>query len=304
LALHLPDTDLPAFFKDGDAAAAAGQKWTLRYTVGRLFGAVLAAVGGAISWKTDRVDIAACVIAAGFLIALVSEISAGAHQPERLWYEGRALAESAKTLAWRYVVCAEPFPESLSIAQADALIHHRLREIARAAENVPLRPEGPLLTPGMTALRRAPFEQRKEAYLSGRTDDQRRWYHGKAIFNRRASMAWRLAMVVAEIVAVFLAALRIFGGWSIDFAGILAAVIAAAAAWVGVKQYASLAAAYSTAALELTFQLHKLRGVSESEWAHVVATAENAISREHTLWLASRTGRQFLQWDDDQGSKG
>jgi hypothetical protein len=193
-----------------------------------LFGAVIAALGGAWALKTDRVDLSAWVIAAGFLLALISEISAGAHQPERLWYEGRALAESAKTLAWRYAVGAEPFPSSLPAAEADALLHQRLKEIAQAAEAVPLRSEGPLVTPAMTALRQAPFDQRKEAYVLGRTDDQRRWYHRKALFNRRASMVWRLAMVVAEVLAVLLAALRNFGRWSVDFAGILAAVISAA----------------------------------------------------------------------------
>ena len=300
MALQLTDADLPAFWKDGDTASATGQRWTLRYTWSRLFGAVLAAVGGAFSLAGNGGDITAWVIAIGFLIAFISEISAGVHQPERLWYEGRAMAESAKTLAWRYAVGADPFPTRAPAAEAEDLLRQRLKEIAQAAEAVPLRSEDPLVTGGMAALRRAPFEKRKEAYLSGRTEDQRRWYHEKAMFNRKASTAWRLAMLIAEVFAVFLAALNIFSEFQdIDFAGILAAIISAAAAWVGVKQYASLAAAYSTAALELTFQGDRLRDVPESEWSHVVANAENAISREHTLWLASRTGRHFPPWDDE-----
>src|SRR5687767_12967535 len=66
LVLQLTNADLPAFWKGGETAAASGQRWTLTYTRGRLFGAVMAALGGAWALETERVDISAWVIAAGF----------------------------------------------------------------------------------------------------------------------------------------------------------------------------------------------------------------------------------------------
>lgn len=44
-------------------------------------------------------------------------------------YSGRAVAESEKTLAWRYMLCAEPFKHGLPPADAHNLFVHCLREI-------------------------------------------------------------------------------------------------------------------------------------------------------------------------------
>lgn len=77
-----------------------------------------------------------------------------------------------------------------------------------------------------------------------------------------------------------------------DLAGLMAAIIAAGGAWVGVKQFAPLAAAYSIAAMELAIQADKLKNIPESDWPVVAADAEEAISREHTMWIASRTGKR------------
>ena len=85
------------------------------------------------------------------------------------------------------------------------------------------------------------------------------------------------------MVAVVLAAGRVFGSWSVDAAGILAAFIAAGTAWVAVKQFSPLASAYSVATKELAVQASKLEMVAEPEWSLFVADAEEAISRSIQL---------------------
>jgi integral membrane protein len=149
----------------------------------------------------------------------------------------------------------------------------------------------------MNALRKLSFKERRDAYVQGRTLEQREWYSKKARANQqRATASWTLLTIV-EIVAIILAVGRIFGRWNFDFAGLLAATISAGTAWVAVKQYSSLASAYSVATKELGIQASKLETVNEADWAVVAADAEEAISREHTTWLASRTGR-FPSWTD------
>lgn len=62
------------------------------------------------------------------------------------------------------------------------------------------------------------------------------------------------------------------------------------------KQHRALAQAYAVASQELasiTSQLN--RGITEQEWPQFVIDAEEAISREHTTWLASRVGRRPLK---------
>ncbi|MCB8044020.1 SLATT domain-containing protein [Microbacterium oxydans] len=133
------------------------------------------------------------------------------------------------------------------------------------------------------------MDTRRVTYLRDRTRAQRDWYTDKAKFNRSRAVFWRVSLISAEVVAVVLAAGRVFAGWEIDAAGILAALIGAGAAWLAVKQHSTLRAAYSLTAAELERQMVSVRSAStEDTWAQSVADAEEAISREHTMWLASR----------------
>lgn len=289
--MSLVDIDLPGVWKNADEESRRGQRWTLRLTWLKVGAGVLAAFGGALSWSMGRVDIAAWMVLAGFLVALISELVLWATLPERLWYEGRAVAESAKTLAWRYAVGADPFPMEMSRSAAETRFRERMSTIAdQVADQVVFSDEQSALTPAMDALRARPFEERRAAYLEYRTRDQQRWYAKKARANRRQATGWRVTLLVAEVIAVVLAAGNVFGGWTVDLAGLLAALIAAGTAWVAVKQFSPLASAYSVATKELNIQISKLSTVAEEDWPLVAADAEEAISREHTTWVASRTG--------------
>lgn len=289
--MALTDADLPGVWKNSDGESRRGQMWTLRLTWLKVGGGVLAASGGALSWSVGRVDVAAGIVLVGFLIALVSELVSWVAQPERLWYEGRAVAESAKTLTWRYAVGADPFPVNMSRTVAASKFRDRMSAVAdKVAARIVFDEGQPVLTESMDALRVRPFEERRAAYIEFRTRDQQQWYARKARTNRRNATVWKVILIVAEVIAVVLAAGRVFGGWSLDLTGLLAALIAACTAWVAVKQFSPLASAYSVAAKELSVQLSKLAAVDEDAWPLVAADAEEAISREHTTWLASRTG--------------
>lgn len=293
MARPLTDADLPGFWQDADKASGSGQRWTLRFEQMRLGGSVVAALGAVFSLRAGRLDLAAAIILGGFTLALIAELAGWARKPEEQWYDGRALAESAKTLAWRYAVGADPFRVDLDSSQAQAILRERLAKIGKeASDRITITSPGPLVTPGMQDLRDSDFEGRRSAYVTGRTEDQQQWYAKKAEVNRKRATGWRIALVSAEVIALVLAALRVFGGWDVDLAGLMAAIIAAGGAWVAVKQFSPLAAAYSMAAMELTIQADKLRTIPEHDWPLVAADAEEAISREHTMWLASRTGKR------------
>jgi len=69
----------------------------------------------------------------------------------------------------------------------------------------------------------------------------------------------------------------------------MGAAAAAAAAWLQTKDHANVAQAYAVAARELWAIEQRLgEPRDEREWADFVESAERAISREHTLWLARR----------------
>lgn len=288
----LTDEHLPGVWNDADTASARGQRWALTLTASKVGGGVIAAVGGVFSGLNGGLGIASWVVLGGFIVALVSELASWVFQPEKDWYDGRAVAESAKTLAWRYAVCADPFPVVMSREVAENLFRTRMVEVVdQVSDRIIFESSHAVITPRMDQLRQLSFADRQRAYVEGRTLDQHRWYARKARTNRRFANGWRLVLIVAEIAAVTLAVGQVLGAWSIDLAGLLAAIIGAGAAWVAVKQFSPLSSSYSLATKELALQEGRLRTVPEERWSYVVADAEEAISREHTTWVASRTGR-------------
>lgn len=79
-----------------------------------------------------------------------------------------------------------------------------------------------------------------------------------------------------------------------DLLGIASGAAASIAAWTGLRQYRSLAVAYALTAHELRLVRDSLpHAEDEARWAQVVSDAEQAISREHTLWRARRSPVQL-----------
>jgi hypothetical protein len=154
----LDDDDLPGFWREADAASLESQALALRLSRLRLAGVVIAALGGALTLRAGGFDLWALLGMVGFAIALVAELVLLVQEPERDWYAGRALAESAKTLAWRYAVGASPFLPTLSPEDARSLMRDRLVEVASQDQgSVTIRPVHPDVTPAMERLRSAPY---------------------------------------------------------------------------------------------------------------------------------------------------
>jgi hypothetical protein len=104
-----------------------------------------------------------------------------------------------------------------------------------------------------------------------------------------SNRGWVLVSIVLEIAGVIGGALKAFGWISFDLLGVLAAAAGSVMAWIEAKQHRNLATAYGIASQELAAiasELPTLNG--EDRWAAFVGRAEEAISREHTLWRASR----------------
>jgi hypothetical protein len=142
----------------------------------------------------------------------------------------------------------------------------------------------------MRELRARPLDARKNAYEDRRIRDQQQWYSTKAERNRKSAGAWNAVTLTLEAAGATGAFLRAADVVAIDLLGLAGAAVAALTAWMQTKQYDNLASAYALAAHELT-SIRSLIDLpmDEGEWAAFVAQAEEAISREHTTWRASRS---------------
>ncbi|MEV8546276.1 DUF4231 domain-containing protein [Streptomyces sp. NPDC051572] len=286
--------DMPAVQRAADLASMDGQKSYLRWTRYRLYLVVGAAVAGAFaSSAVDGGSRKALVIASliFFLLALAAEIILLSSRPEETWYHGRAVAESAKTLAWKFAVCALPFPRSMPTSDAERALNRQLSDIV--AESSILADYSSTgseqISAKMRSLRNADLGTRKKNYFTGRIEDQRRWYSESAKRNGKRSLAWRCVLLGLEVLGAGCALLVLADFTTIDFGSGLAAGVAAGGAWIEVKQFDNLAAAYALTATELALVRSAAEQVNDEDaWSAFVNSAEQAISREHTMWLARR----------------
>ncbi|MCJ1699335.1 DUF4231 domain-containing protein [Rathayibacter festucae] len=281
--------DLPGVHDSASEASGRGQKRYLLLSATRLVSLLVAALAGAFGFITLKFDVFGLVLLCAFVVAAISELSLIIFQPERDWYSGRAVAESTKTLAWRFAVQGKPFGPDLASNEAESLLRSRIGEVlAKGKDRLDVGTGPAVVTESMRRLRSSSLSDRRTTYLAFRTSEQREWYSTNAKKNGLRARRWRYVLLSGEILAVVAAALTLGRSNPFDFAGIVAALVSAGAAWLAIKQHSQITSAYRVAATELAIQESVLESVEERKWPQAVADAEEAISREHTMWLASR----------------
>jgi hypothetical protein len=290
----LQDADLPELYRVADRASLHGQRRTILLTRAQLLLAVLSAlaaglgVGHSATAKAFDIGAVAC-----FALSLVPAVLLHDGSAQRLWYDGRAAAESVRSLTWKYAMRVAPFDADASAgaqfsARLEAILA-QLPELAGQVESGPHLTE-PQITPTLRRLRQAPLAQRRRCYLRQRVEVQVDWYATKAASARRLAIAAGAGAVAFNVLGVALGVARVVWDLDIDLLGFAAALVAALAAYGQLRQYWPLAAAYRLTASELSEVLTLGADTSESEgdWSEFCASAEAAVSREHTMWQARR----------------
>lgn len=282
---------------DSDKNSNEAQGRHIMQVRGQLILLGVAAISGAFSWQGDSADWPAVVGALAFGAAILVRLFAEQQQDEREWYESRAAAESAKTLCWRFAVAGAPFPDSLTDDAAKALLVRRFADISSELKYIDVSASSAIggeVTPPMWDLRHASRQERIDSYGRDRICLQQGWYASKSSWNEKRARTWLKVVLAIEGIGLVGAVLKATEYLSVDVLGICSALAASSGAWLQTRQHRTLAAAYNVTARELR-QVATLmdEGMSAEEWADFVDQAEEAISREHTMWVASRTGRRL-----------
>jgi hypothetical protein len=278
-----------------DTVAMKVQKRFLSLLAVDLGALLAAAIVSSLAVSPQDHLVAQSATAALFATSLVVTLVLALKSYARSWFRGRARAESIKTLAWRYMTCAPPYASALGQSDADAHFANDLRRILEEGRDVPLGPAAEVsataqITASMREARDSSWERRKVAYLAHRVENQQRWYGENAAWNEKKGNRWFVGMIVAEAIALLSAIVQIVEpAFPVNLNGALAAAVAACMAWMQAKDFQELAQAYAFAAHDLGLiatQGGHING--DHELARFVVSAEGAISREHTLWVAKR----------------
>lgn len=292
----LVDEHLPALFRAADRAAISAQQSYLQLVRFDLLLIVLSTVTTEWYDSSGRAHPTSAVIGAvSIFVSLILTLYILQTIPDRRWFGSRAIAESVKTLAWRYMMAAEPFQLATDSQAVDVLFAREIRAVLRDRRSIGGSLGGDeatdhQVTQYMRQLRSQPLANRKEAYFRDRIQDQQNWYGLKAHSNRSSARQWLIIIAVTQLLCgVAAVALVAQPGIKYNIATVLATMAATFVAWLQLKKHQELASSYALAAHELGFvQVAAPHVVTEESFSSFVSDAESAISREHTMWVARR----------------
>lgn len=285
----MDDKDFPALYRSANELSLKSQSHFFTALRCHLCTLVVAAILSIVS--ISHWGIAALQVFA-LLAALACSVYLFNVRPEKLWYGGRAVAESIKTITWRYVSRAEPFYGNDEVARADfrktlkAVIEQN-RDVCRALTD---HIDGTQISTLMERMRSQALHERKVNYLEGRINDQHTWYANKAGFNRRRARYFFWALIAVNVLAVVCAVVRVANVevpfWPTD---VFVAAAASILSWMQAKRFSELAASYALTAHEISIVKEEAQLPStDEEFSIFVGDAENAFSREHTQWVARK----------------
>lgn len=289
------ETDYPALFRNADKAATNRQVTYFRILIAQYVFLLLASLTSVsnlwVNHKAASAIYLVCVSLAAFML-----LYGALKKPEMEWYGARALAESIKTLTWRFSMAAEPFDESRTADEvakefssliSELLIPHKIN--ATALSYAISDGHGSQITPKMEASRLSPFEVRRDLYKTKRIEDQLRWYRKKSLENKRKADWLSILCAFVYLIAIFVAVaqfgeINLGGNWLSEPILVLAAGLLG---WIQAKRHSELATSYNLTSHEVSKIFDNVSRIhNNSNFSEFVNEAEAAFSREHTQWVA------------------
>ena len=294
----MSDDSYPGLYRCADSASLKAQSIYLLFhkvylgslVLGSLISTTTAIASQAINARLYTA--LAIVLVIGLLTLWVMR----ARQDDKIWFDGRAVAESVKTATWRFMMRVTPFHEDSNV---ETVFISELTEIREARPHLgkylaaAMDPGQSAITAFMRQKRTVSMEDRRSFYVSARICDQKIWYAHNARINVKSGAKWFWLIAILQVVVVILAIVQaVSGGLRINAVPVITTCAAAVAAWSQMKRHDELAQSYALAAHELE-ELEAIASnqTSEDAFSQLVEQAENSISREHTMWCARRDVR-------------
>jgi hypothetical protein len=288
--------DYPSMYQAADEASTHSQTLYINMIAFDLVLMVVGALAVIYNFQLDEAREWVYIVSASIIgSSIVLTIIIKAQRYEARWYKGRALAESVKTLTWRYVTGSQNFEIALSAESANLIFVSRMKELGNEfkeltqflnASTISLPP----ISDTMKKYRSMPLKERQSFYVNKRIQDQKQWYSTKATHNKKMKNIWFFAIIACQALSVISSIYLIkTPSANLNLVGLFTTISAASLAWLQLKQHEALSVAYTTAVMELSFIEEKSKSItSEDDFIKFVLDSENAISREHTLWSAQK----------------
>jgi uncharacterized membrane protein YbhN (UPF0104 family) len=287
--LKIENTDFPALYQSANEASINFQKSYFLGLSSYLF-LIICAAGVSFLWPNKLQGAIASLSL--FLVTLGILVWVRFQKSDDLWYNWRAVAESVKTRAWRWMMRAEPYENTNSLEKNSKDFIKDLRTILsqnKRISSVSGNTSFSAISEKMKLIRGLSLQGRLEIYKKERIIDQADWYKKKSLWNKKRATQWFLASVFLHSIAIVMLIYRISKPDLSLPIGVIATAASSALTWLQAKKHNELNYSYSLAAHEITLILGEASTVKiEEELSDFVMNSESAFSREHTQWAARK----------------
>ncbi len=281
----------PILFKIADTKSKKSQNIFIRLNIFILLLLILSSVSSIYTTVPKNITTFSTIC---LILSTLFNIYILFFRPEKSWYEGRAIAESVKTLTWKFITNTKPFKISLQQEKAEQIFNENLKKIIGQRRDFYILigqnyPDGNMISDEMISIRNCSFEERKKKYVEDRIQDQINWYSYKTKQNALNKNIALGLIIGFQILAIFFFIFEknLFINYS--FTSILITMTSVFMTWLQLKRFQELTDAYGITATELKFIKEKSKFIlDDNQLEKYVDDTETAISREHTLWLARR----------------
>lgn len=227
-----------------------------------------------------------------FIVGIIFQLRYSKKQLARKWFEFRAVAESIKSLAWQYAVgCGNLCDKN----EAEIFFLKQIKEIKEIYEVNPypktISSDGIYeIKQTMKIIRNMGWEEKKKTYIKERINNQITWYTNKSKLNKKYSDISEVLVITLQVVAIAICIYLVYNHVNgAPILALIALIITSIIGWSRSKQYAELVEPYQNAARELNEIRQEMELIKEEiDFQRLVLSAEQAISREHTMWLVNR----------------
>ncbi len=291
--IKISDKDLPGLYQASNSASIKEQS---KYFKGIFFYILLLTIAALFAFFSDNTPnaIAKIISAILFLTSLGVMIWLRVAKPDDIWYNGRAVAESVKTRAWRWMLRAEPYEDTEDIEIMRKKFVKNLKAILEQNKSligklgISAVVEEPISTQ-MLNVRSLSIIDRVAVYRKKRITNQALWYSKKAKFNKDKSSQWFVVTVILHAIAIICILYNIKEPSLKMPIETIAVAASGVLTWLQAKKHNELSSSYSLTAHEIMLiKSETTRINTESELSEYIMNCENAFSREHTQWVARK----------------
>lgn len=284
------NADYPQLYRAADNLSIQHQKEHFRLLFGYLSSLVIGSVISIFCNGTIANSISLLLFILSAVLFAISKIL----NPLDLWYNGRAVAESVKSMTWKWMMKAEPY-QDMVLETASSRLKDDLRNLLYQNKALFSHYQNDdsgfyCISEKMKVVRNSTAKDRLSFYNRNRVENQLNWYRIKT------KRFHKLYIIYSLIVAIFYVAIIILMIVNISMPNmslpieLISAFVTSIVSWMEAKKYNELSCAYSLAVNDISIiNANMLEGdVTDNEVSEYVINSENAFSREHTQWIARK----------------